>query len=124
MGPNEESMKESAALSGLSITDLDGNKLQLPKVYIQHTIPVSTENIPTQNDVNQWEYSESDYIKNINTDVGLQINQNVPKASEPCQVINSQGEGSYACKTIFGWAVYGLMKKNETFLHKLKFTQL
>jgi hypothetical protein len=111
---NNETVSESAVLCGLSITDLNGNnRLELPRVYMQDTIPVAKEDVPTQKDISQWNYLKPVQISNIDAEVGLLIGRNVPKASEPCQVINSRGEGPYACKTRFGWAVYGLMKKGE-----------
>ena len=46
----------------------------------------------------------------MNTEVGLLIGNNVPKAMEPLQVINSQNEGPFACRSIIGWMVFGCTK--------------
>lgn len=111
---NKESVSDSLILSGLIIRDLDAkNELQLPKVYVQDTIPIAKENIPTQEDISKWGYLKNVHIHSIDADVGLLIGRNVPKASEPCQVVGSQSNGPYACRTRFGWAVYGLMKKSN-----------
>jgi hypothetical protein len=111
---NKESASDSIVLSGLSVRNIDGeNELQLPKVYVQDEIPVDKEDVPTQQDIHQWGYLKQVNIENIDADIGLLIGANVPKASEPCQVIKSQGDGPYACKTRFGWAVYGLIKKKQ-----------
>lgn len=37
----------------------------------------------------------------------LLIGVNLPKAMEPWRVINSQGNGPYAVKTLLGWVVNG-----------------
>ncbi|XP_072021165.1 uncharacterized protein [Amphiura filiformis] len=42
--------------------------------------------------------------------VGILIGNNIPKATEPLKVINSQQEGPYACYTPIGWIVYGIHK--------------
>lgn len=46
-------------------------------------------------------------MKEIDADVELLIGVNAPKAMEPWQIINSQGNGPYAVKTIFGWVMNG-----------------
>lgn len=37
------------------------------------------------------------------------IGTNVPKLLEPWEVINSQGNGPYAVRTVLGWVVNGLL---------------
>ena len=41
------------------------------------------------------------------------IGSNCPKALEPMQVINSQGEGPYAKRTRLGWCVVGAVSEEE-----------
>lgn len=38
----------------------------------------------------------------------------MPKALEPCKVINSQGNGPYAVKTILGWTINGPLRRMDT----------
>ena len=111
-----DKVADSLVLTGLEIMGLEGeNVLQLPKAYVQDKIPASRDDIPTQAEIDKWGYLKEVNIRNLDlvTDIGLLIGINVPKASEPWKVINSQNHGPYACLTRFGWAVYGLPKGNK-----------
>lgn len=46
-------------------------------------------------------------LQEIDADVELLIGVDVPKAMEPWQIINSQGNGPYAVRTLLGWVVNG-----------------
>ncbi len=100
----------------LELTDLEvsgiecNNFIELPKVYTQKSIPVSTENIPSQEDVDKWPYLSKVRIPSITADVGLLIGSNVHKALEPWQVINSRGNGPYAVRTALEWTVNGPLR--------------
>lgn len=67
-------------------------------------IPVRKENIPSQEDVNQWSYLREVKIPQIDADVGLLIGW---------KVINSQGNGTYTIKTILGWTINGPLRKMD-----------
>ncbi len=70
--------------SGLEVSSLEENYvIPLPEVYIQKSMPVDTSNIPAK--------------------VELLIGSNTAKAIEPWEVINSQGDGPYAVKTLLRW---------------------
>lgn len=43
----------------------------------------------------------------INATIGLLIGVNAPKALEPWRIINSEGDGPYAVKTLLGWVING-----------------
>lgn len=106
---------ESYLLTDLEVSSIDSNNfIVLPKVYTQKNIPVSTENIPTQEDVKNWHYLREVRIPSINADVGLLIGNNVHKALEPWHVINSRGNGPYAVKTILGWTVNGPLRAHTS----------
>lgn len=110
----EESTKTSVAWD-LEICGLDSNEyVELPHVYTQSKIPVRKENIPSQKDVNRWAYLREVKIPQVDADVGLLIGCNVPKALEPWKVINSQGNGPYAVKTILGWTINGPLRKLDS----------
>ena len=95
-------------ISGLEISHLDGSTyLNLPKVYTQDKIPVSKENIPTKKDLERWPYLSRIQLDEIDADIELLIGIDVPKAMEPWEIINSEGNGPYAVKTLFGWVVNG-----------------
>ncbi|KAJ8362365.1 hypothetical protein AAFF_G00378230 [Aldrovandia affinis] len=104
----QERPVKSFGLTGLEVTNLEGTThLNLLRVYTQDRIPVSKENIPTQNDLEKWPYLSGIQLDEIDADIDLLIGINVPKAMEPWHIINSQGNGPYAVKTLLGWVVNG-----------------
>lgn len=46
-------------------------------------------------------------LPEINTEIGLLIDTNVPEALEPLQVIRSVNGGPYSIRTVLGWTVNG-----------------
>ncbi|KAI3359305.1 hypothetical protein L3Q82_002621 [Scortum barcoo] len=104
---------ESYLLTDSEVSGIDSNNfIDLPKVYTQKSIPVSTKNIPTQEDIEKWPYLREVRIPFINADVGLLIGSNVHKALEPWHVINRRGNGPYAVRTVLGWTVNGPLRDN------------
>lgn len=88
--------------------NIDGSMfIELPTVYTQADIPVSKDNLLTQNDLKRWPYLSGVTLQSIDADVEILIGMDVPKAMEPWQVLNSQNDGPYAVKTILGWVVNG-----------------
>lgn len=76
-------------------------------MYTQPKIPVSKENLFTHHDLEKWSYLREVKLERINADIEILIGINVPKAMEPWQIVNSQGNGPYAVKTVLGWVVNG-----------------
>ncbi|KAK0154050.1 hypothetical protein N1851_003872 [Merluccius polli] len=104
----QERPVKSYELTGLEVSNLDGSEyIDLPKIFTQAKIPVSKENLLTQADLEKWPHLSGIQLKEINADIEILIGMDVPKAMEPWQVINSQGNGPYAVKTILGWVVNG-----------------
>lgn len=71
------------------------------------TILVSTANIIKKENLTKWPYLEHIDIPEIHAEVELLIGTNASKLLEPWEVINSQGEGPFAIKTLLGWVVNG-----------------
>ena len=111
----EDQRVNTRLLTDLEISDVDGqHTIQLPKVYTQDKMPVSLEDVVTKQDIEQWPYLSHINLqdcKKESCEVGLLIGSNVPKATEPWEVIHSQNEGPYAYKTVLGWVVCGLKGK-------------
>lgn len=98
-------------LSGLQISSLDGQSfVDLPELYTQESMPVSKNNILTQDDLKDNPYLESIRIPSINAEVELLIGVNASNLMEPWEIINSQGKGPYAVKTLLGWVVNGPLR--------------
>lgn len=105
---------KTATVSDLEICSIDSNNyFDLPDTYMQDEIPVKKENIPTDKDLEQWPYLKEVKLHQIDSDIGLLIGSNVPKALEPWKVINSKENGPYAVKTALGWTVNGPFRKTS-----------
>ena len=107
----QEKTVSSHIVTGLEVSELHGNTFTaLPEFYTQKAMPVTKHNIPNQSDISKWPYLQNIKLPTIDADIGLLIGTNAPKVMEPQQVINSQGEGPYAVKTLLGWVVNGPLR--------------
>lgn len=109
----EQKAVSCKAVPDLEVSSLEGDDfIELTEVFSQKDIPVSKENIPTQEDVDKWPHLQGVRIPSINADVGLLIGTNVVKALEPQEVIRSVKDGPYAVRTALGWTVNGPLREN------------
>ena len=100
--------KNSPVDSYLILSDLDENHfVHLPTLYTRPEIPVSKNDIPTQEDVDQWPHIDGVFIPQVDAEIGLLIASDVPKALDPVEVNHSPNGGPYATRTRMGWAVNG-----------------
>lgn len=110
--PEEQKVINSYVISDLEVCGLEDTKyIDLPKVYTHSSIPVHTNNIPKQSDIEEWPYLKQVHLPELKAEVGLLIVANCPKAIEPWHIINSRDGGLYAVKTAIGWIVSGPMRK-------------
>ena len=85
----------------------------LPTVYTQHALPVlpvSKEQIATQDDIAGWPYLSGIVIPLLEADIGILIGNNACKATEPWKIVNSEGDGPYAVYTLLGWVINGPLR--------------
>ncbi|KAL0177328.1 hypothetical protein M9458_026222, partial [Cirrhinus mrigala] len=109
----EQKAVSCKAVPDLEVSSLEGDDfIELTEVFAQKVIPVSKENIPTQEDVDKWPHLQDVRIPSINADVGLLIGTDVAKALEPEEVIRSIKDGPYAVRTALGWTVNGPLREN------------
>ncbi|XP_072035816.1 uncharacterized protein [Amphiura filiformis] len=104
-------------LSGLEVTDADGKvNIELPNVYTQDSIPVKVEDMVSKEDLTPWPYLQEITVPELRKGqrVDLLIGNNVPRALEPLEVIQSQHDGPYACRSALGWEIHGLTKSRAT----------
>ncbi|KAK0139108.1 hypothetical protein N1851_024335 [Merluccius polli] len=98
----------SYKIPGMEVAGLKGNTFsKLPDVFLQESIPVSKDNIPTEEDLKEWPYLKDVELEPIEASIGLLIGANAPKVLEPWRVINSKGNGPFAVKTLLGWVING-----------------
>lgn len=106
MGP--KSSVSSYMLADLEISSLNDKQFyNLPMVYTQKRMPVSTHNIIKEEELAKWPYLDGVSIPHIQADVELLIGTNASKLLEPWEVVNSHGNGPYAIRTILGWVING-----------------
>ena len=79
-------------IQDLVVSDLDENHF-LPTLYTRPEIPVSKNDIPTQEDVDQWPHLDGVFIPQVVAEIGLLIASNVPKGLDPLEVKHSQNDG-------------------------------
>ena len=95
----------------LSVQVLDFNEeldpIELPSVMCRSSLPISTSDIPRQEDIDRWPYLHGLRIPDREVPVGLLIGNDNPTILEPLEVINSEQGGPYAVKTIMGWTING-----------------
>lgn len=110
----QEKVVSSYIVSGLEVAGLDDdNYCELPNTYTQESMPVHRGNIPQQKDLQGWPYLRHVHLPEIDSDIELLIETNVPKALEPLQVIRSINDGPYAVRTMLGWTVNGPLKEDS-----------
>ena len=108
---NGDSPSRCYAVSGLEVCGLkESSFVPLPVVYSQESLPVSRDQIPSQHDVDRWDYLSHIDIPSLDADIGILIGNNVPRAVEPWEVINSESDGPYAVRTLLGWCVNGPLR--------------
>lgn len=92
----------------LEVSSLNGERHHsLPDVYTQKTMPVGAANIITTETLKKQPYLDNIDIPEIHAEVELLIGTNASKLLEPWEVVNSQGDGPSAIKTLLGWVING-----------------
>ena len=93
---------------------MDENEhVSIPTLYTRPEIPVSQDDIRTQDDVDQWPHLQGVFIPRANAEIGLLIASNVPGALEPLEIKHSEEGGPYASRTRIGWAVNGPLTRHR-----------
>lgn len=104
----------SYVIKGLEISELTGKQFfELPNMFTQGEMPVTTNNIITEEELSKWSYLKDVRIPRISAGVDLLIGTNSSRLMEPWEVINSEGEGPYAVRTLLGWVINGPLRGNS-----------
>lgn len=102
------------SLFNLEVGGLESSQFYpLPEVITQQQMPVTTEDMVKAEDLIKWPYLSKVHMPSIHAEVDLLIGTNAPKLLEPWEVINSQGNGPYAVRTVLGWVVNGPLNGND-----------
>ncbi len=103
----------SYIVKGLEISAFTDNFHELPSMFTQKEMPVTVNNIIPEEELAKWTYLKDVHIPRIDSDVDLLIGTNASRLMEPWYVINSQGKGPYAVRTLIGWVINGPLSGNS-----------
>ena len=102
------SLVDSFLVRDLVISDLDENNfITLPVLHTKTEIPVTEDDISTQEDVDLWPHLGGVYLPTVSAEIGLLIASDLLEALDPLEVKNSKHGGPYALRTRIGWVVNG-----------------
>ena len=71
-------------------------------LYKRPEIPVCEEDIPTQENVDQWPHLGGVFIPHVDCEIGLLIVSDVPETLDPVEIRHSVNGGPYASRTRIG----------------------
>ncbi|XP_028408799.1 uncharacterized protein LOC114531374 [Dendronephthya gigantea] len=110
----KERSKLQSSVVSLEVSDLNGqNTVEIMNVFSVSKLPVLRDDIPRQGDVDRWSHLEGIVLKDIDSEVGLLIGNDVPKALQPKEVVESNSDGPYAIRTVWGWTVNGPLGRSD-----------
>ncbi|KAK3735155.1 hypothetical protein QZH41_020254, partial [Actinostola sp. cb2023] len=102
------------SLVSLEVTNLsNSNRVKLPMVYSRSSLPVSTDTIGTQEDVDRWPHLKGIKIPSIEAEIGLLIGSDAPQILQPKEVRESDNGGPYATRTVLGWVLNGPLGREK-----------
>ncbi|XP_043193363.1 uncharacterized protein LOC122365846 [Amphibalanus amphitrite] len=109
---------DSQIVTGMQVSDMCQTEfVSLPPVYSLRKIPVTSEDIPKQRDLQAWPHLQDIDIPEIDAEIGLMIGNDVSEIMEPWDIIHGEKPGEpFAVKTKIGWVVNGPVKtaKSDT----------
>ena len=104
----QEDRPVESSIVSLELFDLqEENFIDLPKVFSTVKLPMSKENMATQQDAEKWSHLRDIEIPEIDAEVSLLIGSYVPQALEPLEIRRGQRGEPYATRTALGWVVNG-----------------
>ena len=108
---NDDILTPCYKVSGMEVCGLNEDcYISLPAVFTQDSLPVSREQVPSQEDIERWPHLSPAVVSSLQAGVDLLIGNNVPMATEPWEVINSVNDGPYAVHTVLGWSINGHLR--------------
>ena len=115
----DEVRQRTVAVSNLNVVSLCGNeRIRLPKVYRQETLPIDINEIPSHRTLHQWPHLRR-LIEDMpdldrTVPVGLLIGVNCPQALQPRDFIVSVDQGPFAIRTALGWCISGPLHQRDS----------
>lgn len=89
----------SYMVEGLEISSLADNQyFSLPSTFTQQEMPVSVDNIISEEELAKWSYLRDAHIPRINADVDLLIGTNISKLMELWEGYQQSGRRAICCE--------------------------
>ena len=105
---------DSYLVRDLVVSDLNDNDfVKLHVLYRRPEIPVSKEDIPTQEDIDLWPHLNGVFIPCVDADIWLLIASDILEALDPVEIRHSEHDGPYASRTRIGCAVNGPLRRRR-----------
>eukprot|EP00794_Sanderia_malayensis_P020968 gene20968-23024_t len=109
--------QQTTMIHGLQISAPDGEEVlvDLPTVFTKPNLPVEAWQIPTSKDLAAWSHLKTISLPDtrINASIDVLIGNNVPAALAPTDVVTGPVGSPFATKTVLGWVVWGVSKKQK-----------
>ena len=109
--------QQTTMIDGLKISAPDGEEVpvDLPTVFTKPNLPVESWQIPTSKDLAAWSHLKTISLPTtrINASIDVLIGNNVPAALAPTDVVTGPVGSPFATKTVLGWIVWGVSKKQK-----------
>ena len=95
--------KSQSLVVCLEISDLCGNHtIELPNVFSRPSLPVTTDDISRQTDVDRWAYLNGIHILHIDAEIELLVGNDAAKVLEPKEIRESKDGVPSTVRTLFG----------------------
>ncbi|KAK3744012.1 hypothetical protein QZH41_004822 [Actinostola sp. cb2023] len=104
---------KSSSVVGFSIVPVEVNAMGQDKKVLTSSLPVSTDTIGTQEDVDRWPHLKGIKIPSIEAEIGLLIGSDAPQILQPKEVRESENGGPYATRTVLGWVINGPLGREK-----------
>lgn len=83
------------------------NVVELPVVYSRPSLPIPSEAIARQEDMDHWPHLKGINVQKINAEIGLLTGSDVPQALQPIEFKAGKNGGQFATHTTLGWVING-----------------
>ncbi|KAJ8024878.1 hypothetical protein HOLleu_34914 [Holothuria leucospilota] len=103
----------------LLVPDMEGREhIEIPRVLAVDKLPISSENMPTQEDLSKWPHLNDVDIPVTNLkEVKLLIGCDTPEAFWVVEQRKGRRKEPYAVRTLLGWTLVGPTGKRQTNLN-------
>ena len=105
------SLISTSVIRNLSVRGFnEAASVKIPSAFSRDALPINSSHIPTRSLVEGIPYLahlKDKFLPLQDIDVGLLIGFNIQESQDPLSIINSQGGGPFAMKTVLGWSISG-----------------